>query len=72
MTNRRLLLAAALAPLGLLAACGGAGEEPEESLAAPMQEAIDRAEAVESRLMEHKQAIDEALEPKQDDERPPP
>lgn len=51
-----------------LAACGGthdeATPEPEvaESIAEPLHDAVEKAEAVEDQVMQHKKAIDEALE----------
>jgi hypothetical protein len=62
---------AALIVLGLvLAACGGDRANPEtaaetedrDSLIEPMTDAIDDAKAVEGKLMEHKDAVDQALE----------
>lgn len=61
-----------------LAACSGgdgAGEpaaEPEEaaSLADPMVEAVEKAEAVQDTAMEHAEAIDEAVESVEDEDPP--
>ena len=64
-----------LGSLLLLGACGGAHDEAapaadtEDSIAAPLHDSIEKAEAVEDQVMEHKEAIDEALE-KAEDETP--
>ena len=62
---------AALIVLGLvLAACGADRADPgtaadtddRDSLIEPMTDAMDDAKAVEGKLMEHKDAVDQAVE----------
>ncbi|HZD54607.1 MAG TPA: hypothetical protein VE175_16275 [Woeseiaceae bacterium] len=61
-----------------LGACGGGEKEttaePETegqaSFAEPMTEAVEKAKAVEDQVMQHKEAIDEAVEAAEDADEP--